>query len=336
MTETPKQGSTVRRVLRIGGTLLAVVAVVYIARQLLRDDNMASVSAALMTRTPKLLLAAGVYAGVSVLLCIGWGLIVRACGIQLSLLQAGQLYARTHLYRYLPSNVLHFVSRHGALYTAGAGHRAALLVNGLEIALQAIAALILAALLWPLIAPLLAPALQSALSVPSVVGGQESGFMQPAIDWLLLESLQASAVMVLLIMVAVVGLGALMSRKRLITPQPLMLSLGLFFVFFLGAGLSASLLTPDSDATLIIIVACAIAWLIGAVVPGASAGLGVREAVLVATLSGPLGQQEALVLALGYRLATVGGDVVLSLLGWLSFRSADAQSAKGSAQEQSD
>lgn len=329
MTETPKQGSPVQRVLRIGGTLLAVVAVVYIARQLLRDDNMASVSAALMTRSPRLLLAAGGYAGVSVLLCIGWGLIVRACGIQLALLQAGQLYARTHLYRYLPSNVLHFVSRHGALYTAGAGHRAAFLVNGLEMALQAIAALLLAGMLWPLIAPLIAPEL---LSAPSVSGVQESGFIRPVFDWLLLEPLQASAVMVLLILVGVAGLGALMRRKRLITPQPLLLSLGLFFVFFLGAGLSASLLTPDSDATLLIIVACAIAWLIGAVVPGASAGLGVREAVLVATLSGPLGQPEALVLALGYRLATVGGDVLLSLLGWLGFRSADPQPGKGPAQ----
>lgn len=63
--------------------------------------------------------------------------------------------------------------------------------------------------------------------------------------------------------------------------------------------------------------AFAAAWILGFLVPGASAGLGVREAVLVALLSPALEPHVALELALVLRLATTVGDVALFGVGSL-------------------
>ena len=49
----------------------------------------------------------------------------------------------------------------------------------------------------------------------------------------------------------------------------------------------------------------ALAWLLGYVMPGAPAGVGVRETVLVIGLGPALGEADALVLALAYRFVTV-------------------------------
>jgi hypothetical protein len=59
----------------------------------------------------------------------------------------------------------------------------------------------------------------------------------------------------------------------------------------------------------------ALAWLVGFVTPGSSAGIGVREAVLIAALEGTLGAPASALIALALRLVTVGGDVVFLTLG---------------------
>ena len=59
------------------------------------------------------------------------------------------------------------------------------------------------------------------------------------------------------------------------------------------------------------IAACTLAWMLGFVTPGAPAGLGVREAVLLGLLGPVLGEPAALLLSLQLRLATLGGDLLL-------------------------
>jgi uncharacterized membrane protein YbhN (UPF0104 family) len=61
----------------------------------------------------------------------------------------------------------------------------------------------------------------------------------------------------------------------------------------------------------------ALAWLLGYVMPGAPAGLGVRETVLVLGLGPALGEAEALVVALAYRFVTVVVDAVSAGAGFL-------------------
>jgi hypothetical protein len=54
----------------------------------------------------------------------------------------------------------------------------------------------------------------------------------------------------------------------------------------------------------------ALAWLVGFATPGSSAGIGVREVVLIAALEGSLGAPASGLIALALRLITIAGDVV--------------------------
>ena len=62
----------------------------------------------------------------------------------------------------------------------------------------------------------------------------------------------------------------------------------------------------------------ALAWLVGFVTPGSSAGIGVREAVLIAALEGSLGAPASGLIALALRLVTIAGDWCSSPSAWRS------------------
>ena len=55
-----------------------------------------------------------------------------------------------------------------------------------------------------------------------------------------------------------------------------------------------------------------LAWLTGFLVPGASGGLGVREATMLLLLTPQIGEPTALALALSTRLITTLGDVLFA------------------------
>jgi uncharacterized membrane protein YbhN (UPF0104 family) len=57
------------------------------------------------------------------------------------------------------------------------------------------------------------------------------------------------------------------------------------------------------------------AWLFGYIVPGAPAGLGVREAGLVALLGPMLGHGVVATAALLWRMASLAGDCIVFVIG---------------------
>jgi uncharacterized membrane protein YbhN (UPF0104 family) len=61
--------------------------------------------------------------------------------------------------------------------------------------------------------------------------------------------------------------------------------------------------------------AFALAWVVGFVTPGAPAGLGVREAVLLLLLAHGMGAANASLLILTLRIATTLGDMLCFILG---------------------
>ena len=71
---------------------------------------------------------------------------------------------------------------------------------------------------------------------------------------------------------------------------------------------------PGALDPLTSISALALAWVAGFVAPGAAAGIGVREAVLIIALDGALGAEASAAVALALRLvATVGDGVFFGL-----------------------
>jgi len=91
---------------------------------------------------------------------------------------------------------------------------------------------------------------------------------------------------------------------------------GSFLIMGLILDLQARFIFGAADSHLFMLSgAFALSWIAGYVTPGAPAGLGVREAVLVSFLSPVLGGSAAVGLSLALRLATTLGDGVCFLIG---------------------
>ncbi len=67
----------------------------------------------------------------------------------------------------------------------------------------------------------------------------------------------------------------------------------------------------------LLLASFALAWIVGFVTPGAPAGLGVREGLLLLMLGPVYGAALAGVLIIALRIATVFGDFLCALAGWL-------------------
>lgn len=112
-------------------------------------------------------------------------------------------------------------------------------------------------------------------------------------------------------------LGAASVAKVLAFYACAMLSVGaaisvLQFGLFPGQGSDYALLTA----------AFTVAWAVGFVTPGAPAGIGVRESMLLLMLGGKMGVEDASLLIVALRVATTVGDLVcfvtgLALTAWL-------------------
>ena len=217
--------------------------------------------------------------------------------------------AVTQFGKYLPGNVGHHIGRVGLAVGAGVRLSAALLTIGYELLLAIVAAAHLCAvaiLLWP------------------PVAFADASWLAYRWPLLTLVSLGAAAGLVL-----APQLVAILSRLRSPTAPTVeanALSLDLHaiagsYAMYLGSlsaigiGLWALALTVVPDGTTVpmaffFIGAFATAWIAGFIVPGAPAGLGVREVVLAAWLGDALPPTTVVVLVLALRIATTIGDAV--------------------------
>jgi glycosyltransferase 2 family protein len=101
---------------------------------------------------------------------------------------------------------------------------------------------------------------------------------------------------------------------------PVLFSAQMSYLFFIliSAALFLALVTLEMGSESIarwqlITGSYAFAWGIGFVIPGAPAGLGVREAVLTGILSGVLPENSILVSAVLFRLVSTLGDILFFL-----------------------
>ena len=108
-------------------------------------------------------------------------------------------------------------------------------------------------------------------------------------------------------------------RKLKSARQPLMGAGLAYLVFFAASGLIGyvlfALIAGDNASGYLAATmgAMALAWLAGFLTPGAPAGLGVRESVLLIILAPAAGEASILALAALFRIVTVLGDGLLAL-----------------------
>jgi hypothetical protein len=289
--------SALKRAATIAGGLLCVAAAALLIVRVVAlrgsiGERLAHVSAGAFAQ------ALGLYLAGSLLLAYAWVVLVRvASGAHPRARPLLRGHLRAQVAKYLPGNVFHFAYRHVAARREGVNHASLAAALGLEAAF------------------LLAAAAVIALGVAA----------DPRLDALVPWARKSIAFVPVFAVLAWIALSyiaprfgvprAPMSRRA----PGLALVLAIDFAFFLLAGAALRALHSAADA-LPYSAWCgwlSLAWIVGYVTPGAPAGIGLREAVLVLGLSPALGEAEALALALLYRLVTTIADGLLAAFGFL-------------------
>jgi glycosyltransferase 2 family protein len=296
VVQTTLTGVRARNIARIAGTVLCAVALAFFAqRGLTLRGQLAGRLASI--GTGNLACAVAAYAAGSLLLGVAWVLLVRgSSGTRLRAAPLFRAHLQSQLAKYVPGNIFHFAYRHVAAREEGVGHRALGLALVLEsVGLIASASAFGLALAWDPRIQAIAP--RAALLV------WLAPFL-PLFAWLLLGWMASRK-----------GLPHLSIGRSWSMLGPVLV-LDLFFFIF--AAVALQWLAPNSEM-LPLSAWCSwlsLAWLLGYVVPGAPAGLGLRELVLVQGLGPLVGQVDALAIAVAYRMVTGLADALLAAIGF--------------------
>ncbi|WP_250628515.1 lysylphosphatidylglycerol synthase domain-containing protein [Pinirhizobacter soli] len=304
--------SAAKRAIAWFGALLSLGCVAWIIHRFIASGVLRAISDSPHAATlgEAMLLAIPVYAVAVGVLSLAWLTLQRALAVEYAppgISIAGYLVSQFG--KYLPGNVAQYAGRHMILRREGASHRSLV-----ACALAEAALLLLAAILWA--RPLL-PMLVSA----------------PVVSWAL--------PLVMLAVGACVAFGWLRRRVPLLArsveafhPTWLVAALAAYVVFFAVMAFTLWLLCRglrvDAPGYAYLAAVAAASWMAGFVVPGAPAGLGVREAAFLALLGPSLPEADVLLLAAAMRVATFGGDglaCLAGLAGWAATKRTPPDSA---------
>lgn len=303
-----------KRAARILGLLVAIGAGYYFIRQAASAWGGVDLSTLLSLRSAALFCAALlIYLLQIPLATVIWRWILGDLDVRLSATSAYAVIASTQFAKYLPGNVAQHIGRVAVArgYGGDLPRLALSLVYENAIALLAgihVTVAFLSLRPTPALERWLPMESKSLLLVIATVG---AGML-----FLLLPRLIACA-QHKRGLVAGTGKGLGVSAIRL------SLAYGAFLVAFLLLGLSFTLLmravAPESGFPFLQLCgAFAAAWIIGLLVPGAPAGLGVREGVLIALLAGVAGSAAGIAAISLLRVVTTLGDFLHFLAGvWL-------------------
>jgi glycosyltransferase 2 family protein len=222
---------------------------------------------------------------------------------------AASIYARTQLAKYLPGNVFHLASRHVLSKQAGSGHGG---TAGAAV-FEAIG----------LIGSACAVSLLGLVFESSSIGGSRAFWYIGVLCWAVGFPLLANH---LLGRVRVLKKMELPVRKPAVLLRSLLPIYSLYGLFFLVSGgillwlvsLTGAVERVQTAGTVMTVYAAS--WVAGFVTPGAPAGLGVREALITLSLTGTIGESNSLLVALIFRMITVGGDLLFFLSSFLGRR----------------
>lgn len=285
-------GLILKRSLHWGGSALAVAGIAFVVLRLRSygaEIDLARFGWGTWLSMTGLSLS---YAFSSLMLAVAWWNLLKHFGAKTSKHWAIRTYAITQIAKYVPGNIFHLAGRQAMGMSAG--------VAGWPLAKSAV---------WE-------------LGLISVVGGLFGILAMP----LLLPHMPV--LVAVGVFVAALGILA-QSLKRYVGPlvarafswHAAFLALsGLLFVGLIEL-LSGNSVGEDLLVIPVIGGAYVLAWLAGLVTPGAPAGLGVRELVLLFLLNGVIDEADLLLATLLGRVVTVCGDVVFfSLLAYRTDR----------------
>lgn len=264
--------------LHLVGGIMAVASLYFVGQRLYQYRHDIDLDLLTTSLTVSLFALGGVIAVANVCLALAWHTLLRHQLINVSLRWSVLTYGVSQLAKYVPGNIAHLAGRQVLAVAAGLPGWQLAKVMAVELGIQAIAASVFAILIIPVVWPSLPvwAALLAWVAAVAIMGwgaGRFNRALTLALIWNWLFLLSSAGVFVAIL----VGL----------MPQ------SLSFTLVIAAGSSFI-----------------VAWLIGFVTPGAPAGVGVREVVLLALLGSYLPAQSLLLAVVLARLVTLGGDIV--------------------------
>lgn len=238
-------------------------------------------------------IAAAVYLLAHPATAANWVLGVRALGQNVSFADGFKIAFASQVAKYLPGNVAHYFARTGLAKAAGVtlvSSSVATLVEILTALLAAAAIVATATLVDPAPLAVLDAALTRSRAVPASIG--------------------LIAICAIALTVYLTSMPARTVLRMLACHAVNFMLVALSF-FAVTASLTDQALAPGPAIGIF-----TAAWVAGYLVPGAPAGLGVREAVLVAWLSPIIGPGEAIACTVFHRLLTASCDALVGIAGY--------------------
>ncbi|MEM7053130.1 MAG: hypothetical protein AAF446_01145 [Pseudomonadota bacterium] len=289
------QGS--RTTIKWLGFTLSLLAVAFVVRQFVQYWQEIRLADLGLFEWLVLIGMAIAYALISILLGLAWRKILQHLTIRANLRWAIHVYGFSQLGKYLPGNIFHFAGRQVMGMAAGYSGKKLALSTAFELGLLIVSGILTALLLLPLV-----------------------GFS----EWvsMLMYGLSLGLICLLLRYRASLHLS-----HALLMHSAFLLLTGLLFVLI--AGLLTDNQAFDSGLTLLILSSYVVAWLCGLLVPGAPAGMGIRELVLLFLLGSWLSSSELLLAVVLSRVVSLLGDL-LFFVGAIQFKPRIA--AQGAAQ----
>lgn len=288
-----------KRLLHYFGVILVLLCLAILGFRI--SDILGDLGERLFQRNTLLLALAlsGIYAASCFLLAFAWTRLIRGVQAQ-DRMPLVRIYGVTSIAKYIPGNLFHIAGRQIAAVQRGLSHGRVAVASTLELLLcLGVAASIVYALAT------LSPG-SFELPFSGTVRLVAAGL---AVVFILVVYWQRSRLLSLAFVQAISSNSP--DRKSFL------FAIVMYASFFaVSAGITAVFSWPleiSGQYVLVIGIAYIVSWIAGFVTPGASGGLGVREATLVILLSPLLDEVTAMTLAILMRMVTTLGDGVFFL-----------------------
>lgn len=302
---------------KLVGLALSLACLVYFAaaaRGILSGSTMSLTESPALDALP---VAACLYLAAYALLAASWHCLLRAMAMNPGLPVSAGIYLSAQIAKYMPGNVGQHIGR---IYLSTRSGLPSMRV-GMAMLVEIVLGVAIATLLSVPLAPMVM-----------------RRFERASVPW------ASMAIVGLGVVVAACIVGYLLHRKRLLAPIRGHLRSALDEARSVGgstflAGATAltcggtilaglALVVLASPSLSAVTVASAVAgvalfsasWILGFLAPGAPAGLGVREAVLLGGLTPAIGGHLALEVTIVFRALSVGADLVAWLVGAMLLR----------------
>ncbi len=303
------------RFMRIVGWLLSIAGLVFVCLTLIPHWEAGSIENIALGQYGWLGFVTAIYTLSLLLPAIAWVLYLRMAvvGNRVDVAKALQVYCRTQIGKYVPGNIMHLVARHVVAAENGwsQGAVGAATIQETATVTGAAAFLTLGAALIGLgedsilptyVVGILAGLALLAMCAPLLVARGSAFLPAPLRD----------------------RLAPLAPNRHFISVylKAFLLVTGFFAIMAVLFALLARQQGINADAWLLLRLASAyvLAWVAGFVTPGAPAGLGVREGIILLLLGGEIGEATAAAISLLFRVVTTIGDLLL-FVGAVAFGS---------------